>query len=48
MDSADVWANPTQFYLDKDLNPIEVAGCPPDASQLTDSFGAILFSDGML
>mgnify|MGYP003313603904 CR=1 FL=1 len=30
-DSADVWANPTQFYLDKDLNPIEVAGCPPDA-----------------
>ena len=26
-----VWANPTQFYLDKDLNPIEVAGCPPDA-----------------
>ncbi len=31
MDSADVWANPTQFYLDKELNPIEVAGCPPDA-----------------
>jgi 4-alpha-glucanotransferase len=30
-DSADVWANPTQFYLDKKLNPIEVAGCPPDA-----------------
>lgn len=30
-DSADVWANPGQFYLDKDLNPIEVAGCPPDA-----------------
>lgn len=30
-DSADVWANPTQFYLDEDLNPIEVAGCPPDA-----------------
>lgn len=30
-DSADVWANPSQFYLDKDLNPIEVAGCPPDA-----------------
>lgn len=29
-DSADVWANPKQFYLDKDLNPIEVAGCPPD------------------
>lgn len=31
LDSADVWANPTQFYLDKDLDPIEVAGCPPDA-----------------
>jgi 4-alpha-glucanotransferase len=31
LDSADVWANPTQFYLDKNLNPIEVAGCPPDA-----------------
>jgi len=29
-DSADVWANPTQFYLDKNLEPIEVAGCPPD------------------
>lgn len=30
MDSADVWANPTQFYLDGNLNPIDVAGCPPD------------------
>lgn len=30
-DSADVWTNPEQFYLDKKLNPIEVAGCPPDA-----------------
>ncbi len=30
-DSADVWANPKLFYLDKQLNPIEVAGCPPDA-----------------
>lgn len=30
-DSADVWANPGQFYLDKELRPIEVAGCPPDA-----------------
>ena len=30
-DSADVWANGAQFYLDEDLNPIEVAGCPPDA-----------------
>lgn len=30
-DSADVWSNPGQFYLDADLNPIDVAGCPPDA-----------------
>lgn len=30
-DSADVWSNPGQFYLDKELNPIDVAGCPPDA-----------------
>lgn len=29
-DSADVWVNPTQFQLDEGLNPIEVAGCPPD------------------
>ena len=31
MDSADVWANPDQFYLDEARNPIDVAGCPPDA-----------------
>lgn len=31
MDSADVWANPHLFYLDENLMPIEVAGCPPDA-----------------
>ncbi len=30
-DSSDVWANPDQFYLDKNLQMIEVAGCPPDA-----------------
>lgn len=30
-DSVDVWANPGQFYLDENLNPVEVAGCPPDA-----------------
>lgn len=30
-DSADVWANPDQFYLDEARNPIDVAGCPPDA-----------------
>ncbi|MGN0498603.1 MAG: 4-alpha-glucanotransferase [Acutalibacteraceae bacterium] len=30
MDSADTWANPEVFWLDKDLNPVCVAGCPPD------------------
>ena len=30
MDSADVWANPGLFQLDADLNPIKVAGVPPD------------------
>ena len=30
-DSADVWAGPELFYLDSELRPVEVAGCPPDA-----------------
>ena len=30
MDSADVWANPTEFLLDDDYQPIVVAGVPPD------------------
>ena len=30
-DSADTWSAPSQFLLDKDLKPIKVAGCPPDA-----------------
>ncbi len=30
-DSADVWSDPTQFALDEECRPIEVAGCPPDA-----------------
>ena len=30
-DSADVWASPKEFQLDKKLCPTEVAGCPPDA-----------------
>lgn len=29
-DSADVWAQPHYFRLDKDFNPITVAGVPPD------------------
>ena len=31
LDSADVWAEPSQFYLDEELMPLDVAGCPPDA-----------------
>ena len=30
-DSADVWSNVTEFQLNEDLEPIDVAGCPPDA-----------------
>lgn len=30
MDSADTWANPQVFWLDKDRKPVRVAGCPPD------------------
>jgi len=30
LDSMEVWSNPELFALDEDLNPIEVAGCPPD------------------
>ena len=31
LDSADVWANPELFQLDENLDPVAVAGCPPDA-----------------
>ena len=30
-DSVEVWCNPKLFLLDKNLDPIDVAGCPPDA-----------------
>lgn len=30
MDSADTWANPELFQLDKENVPLAVAGCPPD------------------
>ena len=30
MDCADVWQNPGLFDLDEDLNPVTVAGVPPD------------------
>ncbi len=31
LDSADVWANQSQFMLDAEGTPTKVAGCPPDA-----------------
>ena len=31
MDSVDVWSNPELFQLDEKLDPVDVAGCPPDA-----------------
>ena len=31
LDSADVWGNPELFLLDENLDPIAVAGCPPDS-----------------
>ena len=30
LDSVEVWSQPQLFELDKKLNPIAVAGCPPD------------------
>lgn len=30
LDSADVWANPSEFLLDKNNQPTRIAGCPPD------------------
>lgn len=30
LDSAEVWSNPRLFDLDESLNPVAVAGCPPD------------------
>jgi 4-alpha-glucanotransferase len=34
-DSADTWANPELFQLDKNNVPTDVAGCPPDAFSAT-------------
>lgn len=30
-DSSDVWSSPKNFDLDDKMQPVEVAGCPPDA-----------------
>lgn len=29
-DSSDAWAKPSAFYFDKQMNPVKVAGVPPD------------------
>ncbi|MCH5248585.1 MAG: 4-alpha-glucanotransferase [Lachnospiraceae bacterium] len=34
-DSSDTWANPKLFQLNENLEPIGVAGCPPDAFSVT-------------
>lgn len=34
-DSADAWSNPTLFDFDKDMNPVTVAGVPPDYFSVT-------------
>jgi 4-alpha-glucanotransferase len=34
-DSADVWASPHYFALDKEKRPTQVSGCPPDAFATT-------------
>ncbi len=30
LDSVEVWSSPELFQLDEELNPVAVAGCPPD------------------
>ncbi len=35
MDSADAWASPWLFKLDRDNRPVQVSGCPPDAFSAT-------------
>ncbi len=35
MDSADTWANPEMFQLDKENVPLAVSGCPPDGFSAT-------------
>ena len=34
-DSVDVWSDPGSFQLDENLQPTEVAGCPPDGFSAT-------------
>ena len=43
-DSSDVWASPSIFELDSDMQPLRVAGCPPDFfSELGQRWGNPLY-----
>ena len=47
MDSADVWVHPHLFQLDKNLNPLRVAGVPPDSfSETGQLWGTPLYDWG--
>ena len=46
-DSVEVWSSPEYFQLNERLDPINVAGCPPDASPRTVSCGATPCTAGM-
>ncbi len=46
-DSADVWANPKQFYLDEDLNRLKWQDVLRTDFRQMDSSGAIRYSAGM-
>ena len=47
-DSADVWADPGQFYLDKELNRLMWQAARRMHFRQTDSSGVIRYSAGML
>lgn len=44
--SVDVWANTGIFLLDRDLNPLKVAGVPPTISAPRDSYGVLPYMTG--
>ena len=46
LDSADVWANPQLFDLDRNLLPIKMGGVPPDYFPQLVSFGVRRCIDG--
>lgn len=48
MDSADTWANPEVFWLDKDRHPVCVAGCPPDYFSATGQLWATRYTTGRI